>query len=202
MLEAKIHRENKSRFSPRLRRVLRKRLRSGERVVWLGHPKRRLAPEQGQLEPVISVGFALAGAAMAIVAAAAYWFVSAEQGPMLPAQCRIILITGLGVFAVFVPFAADYLLSARTIYVLTSQRAIVWAPWGVGRLGFSSYALKELGPFYVSSSHRGNDVLLREREVAAGEAGIATVRTSFRDVGDADHIRKLAIRAQRRTEAE
>ena len=190
----------KARFPRRLRRVLRQRLRNGERVLWVGHPQRRLGPEKGELDPVtldpiISVGFTLVGSAMVIGAAATNLLANERHG--VPAQCRIVLIAGLTVCAVFFPFALDYLCSGRTVYVLTSQRAIIWTPWWIGRLGFSSYPLLELGPFFVRNAHGGNDLELREREeLWAGEAGILTVRVSFRDLRDPQHIRRLAISAQ------
>jgi hypothetical protein len=125
---------------------------------------------------------------------------ASDQHEALRSLCRDVLIAGVIVFAVFSPFAVDYLWSARTVYALTSRRAIIWYPCGIVRLGFSSHPLSELGPFVVRSAHGGHDVVLREREEEAGEAGHITVRTSFRDVRNAEHVRRLAIATQRRSE--
>ena len=197
---------NGARFSRRLRRALRRELRPGERLRWIGHPSRRPADEHYPFFTFLATGLTLVGVAMALATGVAYLADDGAGDLILPAQCRVLLIAAGTLVALFLPFALAHLWSTRILYALTSLRAIIWPLWWLGRVGLESHPLDQLGPIYVRRPRRddetdkgGGDVVVREREEAAGEAGLVTFRTSFRNLIRPDHVRRLAIAARRQT---
>jgi hypothetical protein len=192
-----------ARLPPDLDARVRAELRPGERLLWVGQPRRRRFPREALPAFLFGIPFT----AFAVFwTALAVWIVSRGHGANDPGLLFRIVFPLFGLPFVLIGvglLSTPYWLrrqATRTCYALTDRRAILWEAGTFGGVAVRSFAPDALTGFHRVEYPDGHgDLVFEEVHTEGrdrrGRRRIRTARHGFLDVEEVRRIEELLRKA-------
>jgi hypothetical protein len=156
-------------------------LSADEQLVWVGQPREDLAARPACV--MIPVGLVFTAVAIA-------WIVISFQftsGLMAPCGLPFIAV-GIGLLASPAWLRA---MARKTVYALTSRRAIIWQPALFGRVTVQSYTAAGLGQMTRMERPDGSGNLVFQVFVSGTGDSSRTEQRGFMAIDNVKHVEEL-----------